>query len=177
MEHAILTARCNSISLRKKGLEMVMTRRSLIMGSAAVFCVSATKAVSNTSPKLHVIKGRGCGCCSAWADLLADQGFEVTSEELHPADLIQLKLKKGVPQELASCHTAEIDGYIIEGHVPSADIRRLISERPDALGIGVAGMPFGSPGMGTEDEREQYDVVLFKMDNTTEIFNSYDSAN
>lgn len=155
---------------------MVISRRGLIVGTTAVIFSTATQAVGSDGPKIHVIKGRGCGCCSVWADLLVEQGFTMTSEELHPADLIQLKLQKGVPQELASCHTAEIDGYVIEGHVPAADIRRLIAERPDALGIGVAGMPYGSPGMGPEDEREQYDVVLFKQDKTTEIFNSYPAA-
>ncbi|KPB00050.1 DUF411 domain-containing protein [Ahrensia marina] len=152
---------------------MEISRRTLMIGSGAFLCAWTTKAVSEINPKIHVVKGRGCGCCSAWADLLTDQGFSVTSEELHPADLIQFKLQKGVPQELTSCHTAEINGYIIEGHVPAADIQRLISERPAAIGIGVAGMPYGSPGMGPENQREQYDVVLFKKNQTTKIFNSY----
>lgn len=155
---------------------MNISKRTLILGSISVLVTSPLSAMSSKNPNIHVVKGRGCGCCSAWADLLVDQGFNVTSEELHPADLIQLKLQKGVPSALTSCHTAEIEGYVIEGHVPGADIKRLISERPDAIGIGVAGMPYGSPGMGPEDEREQYDVVLFKKDKTTHIFNSYDPA-
>lgn len=152
---------------------MDISRRSFILGSTTAIIASPLSAASQVQPAIHVVKGKGCGCCSAWADLLADQGFIVTSEELHPADLIQLKLNKGVPQALTSCHTAEIDGYIIEGHVPASDIRRLISERPNAIGIGVAGMPYGSPGMGPEEEREQYDVILFKEDKSTQIYKSY----
>lgn len=155
---------------------MNFSKRTLMLGSISILITLPLSATNLEKPSIHVVKGRGCGCCSAWADLLVDQGFNVTSEELHPADLIQLKLKKGVPSALTSCHTAEIEGYIIEGHVPGADIQRLISERPNAIGIGVAGMPYGSPGMGPEDEREQYDVVLFKKDKTTQIFNSYGPA-
>lgn len=77
---------------------------------------------------------------------------------------------------MISCHTGEIDGYMIEGHVPPADIRRLLAERPDAVGLAVPGMPFGSPGMGPEDQREAYDVFLIRRDRTTEVFSSYEAA-
>jgi hypothetical protein len=75
---------------------------------------------------------------------------------------------------MTSCHTAFIDGYIIEGHVPAADIRRLLEDRPDAIGLAVPGMPFGSPGMGPEEDREAYDVFLITADGSTEVFSSYD---
>ena len=74
---------------------------------------------------------------------------------------------------MVSCHTALIDGYVIEGHVPAADIRRLLEERPDAVGLAVPGMPDGSPGMGPEDDREAYDVFLIRKDGSTEVFSSY----
>ena len=77
---------------------------------------------------------------------------------------------------MASCHTGRIDGYMIEGHVPVADIRRLLDERPDAVGIAVPGMPYGSPGMGPESERDAYDVFLIRRDGSTEVFSSYAAA-
>ncbi len=77
---------------------------------------------------------------------------------------------------MTSCHTGEIEGYMIEGHVPTTDIRRLLSERPDAVGLAVPDMPYGSPGMGPEDEREAYDVFLIHKDGTTGIFSSYDAG-
>ena len=85
-------------------------------------------------------------------------------------------VKSHITPELASCHTADVEGYVIEGHVPVADIERLLAERPDALGLAVPGMPYGSPGMGPESEREAYDVLLILRDGTTDVFTSYKSA-
>ena len=90
--------------------------------------------------------------------------------------LARYKLDNGIPQELVSCHTGRIAGYMIEGHVPPADIRRLLEERPDAIGLAVPGMPYGSPGMGPETEREAYEVFLIRHDGTTEPFSSYPAA-
>ena len=127
---------------------MKFTRRKLLCSALALSSLAAIPALAQPSVAIHVYKGRGCGCCTAWVEILKKEGFAVTDEQLHPADLIKLKIAKTVPQKLFSCHTAEIDGYIVEGHVPPADIRRLISERPDALGLAVPEMPYGSPGMG-----------------------------
>ncbi|MCA8881810.1 MAG: hypothetical protein KDA73_18075 [Rhodobacteraceae bacterium] len=80
------------------------------------------------------------------------------------------------PQEMISCHTGRIEGYIIEGHVPVADIRRLLEERPDAVGLAVPGMPYGSPGMGPESEREAYEVFLIRRDGSTEVYANYSAA-
>ena len=77
---------------------------------------------------------------------------------------------------MTSCHTGEIEGYIVEGHVPVADIRKLLDERPDAVGLAVPGMPYGSPGMGPEDAREAYDVFLIRRDGSTEVFSRYKAA-
>ena len=87
--------------------------------------------------------------------------------------LAQFKLDNDVPRRMVSCHTALVDGYVIEGHVPAADIRRLLEERPDAVGLAVPGMPYGSPGMGPEKDREAYDVFLILRDGSTEIYSSY----
>ncbi len=152
------------------------TRRKILAGMAVLPAVSALPAFAQSGTAIHVYKGRGCGCCTAWVDILKEKGFAPTTDTVHPAELVQLKLAKGVPQKLSACHTAVIDGYLVEGHVPAADIRRLISEKPDALGIAVPEMPYGSPGMGPETEREAYEVILFKKDGSTEIFNRYEAA-
>jgi hypothetical protein len=108
--------------------------------------------------------------------ILRADGFDVTTETSLGALLIRHKLERSVPQEMISCHTGEIEGYVIEGHVPPADIHRLLSERPDAVGLAVPGMPYGSLGMGPEDEREAYDVFLIRADGSTEVYGSYDAA-
>ena len=100
----------------------------------------------------------------------------MTYENLAAGLLARHKFANGIPQEMVSCHTGEIDGYFIEGHVPPADIRRLLEERPDALGLAVPGMPYGSPGMGPQDQREAYDVHLILRDGTTRVFTCYDAA-
>ncbi len=152
------------------------TRRKILAGLALLPAVSVLPTLAQAGTAIHVYKGRGCGCCTAWVDILKAEGFAPTTDTLHPAALVQLKLAKGVPQKLSACHTAVIDGYLVEGHVPVADIRRLISEKPAALGIAVPEMPYGSPGMGPETEREAYDVILFKQDGDTEIFSRYEAA-
>lgn len=136
----------------------------------------ASFALSQSIDKIHVLKGRGCGCCTVWSDILKSEGFLVTEEEMLPADLVQLKLAKGIPQEMSSCHTAQIMDYVIEGHVPPADIKRLLAEQPDSIGLAVPGMPYGSPGMGPEEEREAYNVFLLHKDRTSEVFTSYEAA-
>ena len=104
---------------------------------------------------------------------LAENGFTPNGEDMNGGWLARLKIDSGVPPLMTSCHTAFIDGYIIEGHVPAADIRRLLEDRPDAIGLAVPGMPFGSPGMGPEEDREAYDVFLITADGSTEVFSSY----
>ena len=151
-------------------------RRHFLVGSLALAVAQPFQAMAQTAPSIHVIKGRGCGCCTAWANILKVEGFQVTEEERHPADLVQFKVAKRIPQQLHSCHTAEINGYVIEGHVPPSDIRRLIYEKPRAIGLSVPEMPYGSPGMGPEDQREAYEVFLFRKDGSREVFSSYEAA-
>jgi hypothetical protein len=155
---------------------MLFSRRSFLGFGLALGGGLITPLSALASPGIHVFKGRGCGCCTAWAEILRAEGFSVIDEEVHPADLVKIKLEKGVPQDLSSCHTAMIDGYVVEGHVPAADIRRLLTERPDALGLAVPEMPYGSPGMGPESERETYDVILFDKGGRRDIFTRYPAA-
>lgn len=122
---------------------------------------------------IDVKKTNGCGCCLAWMDHLEENGFAPTGQDMFAGLLVRFKLDSGVPQRMVSCHTGLIDGYVIEGHVPANDIRRLLSERPDAVGLAVPGMPLGSPGMDQSRWREAYDVFLINKDGSTEVFASY----
>ncbi len=153
-----------------------LTRRSLIAGAASLAALAPKLSLAQGKPAIHVLKDRNCGCCEAWVRILRANGMTVTTENSFGTLLIRHKLDNGIPQEMISCHTGEIDGYFIEGHVPPADIRRLLDERPDAVGLAVPGMPYGSPGMGQESEREAYEVFLILRDGSTEVFSTYPAA-
>ena len=156
---------------------IAMSRRHVLAGAASL-AVAAPLASSAQGglPAIHVLKDPNCGCCEAWVGILRQEGFDVTTETSLGAMLIRHKLGNGIPQDMISCHTGEIDRYMIEGHVPPADIRRLLAERPDAIGLAVPGMPYGSPGMGPDAQREAYDVFLIRADGSTEVYAHYDAA-
>jgi hypothetical protein len=134
------------------------TRRAMLGLISSVAVGLAAGARAATRPTINVWKDPNCGCCTGWVEHLRRNGFTATVVET--ADMQAVKTRLGVPAALASCHTAEIAGYIIEGHVPAQAINRLLAEKPDAFGLAVPGMPIGSPGMegGTP---EVYDVILF----------------
>lgn len=155
---------------------MQLSRRKFIAATVGLTGIGPFAAFAQGVPTIHVLKDPNCGCCRVWVDILRAEGFGVTEERSFGTLLIRHKMDNGIPQEMMSCHTGEIDGYMIEGHVPVADIRRLLKERPDAVGLAVPGMPYGSPGMGPEDEREAYDVFLIRSDGGTEVFTSYEAA-
>ncbi len=122
-------------------------------------------------PAIVVHRTPWCGCCGDWVDHLRADGFDVTVHEHE--DLSPVRIRLDVPVALGSCHTAEVEGYAIEGHVPAADIRRLLSERPEGVrGLAVPGMPVGSPGMEMGDRRDPYDVVAFGEDGH-QVFTEY----
>jgi hypothetical protein len=124
---------------------------------------------------LEVWKTSTCGCCGKWVDHMKAAGFEVAVHEVSQQELTGVKRGKGITPELASCHTAEIGGYVVEGHVPAEDLKRLLAERPaDVEGIAVPGMPTGSPGMEDPDRpADAYDVVTFTSSGETEVFASH----
>ena len=154
-----------------------LSRRAVLAGGTALLLALPLPTLARAAgPAIHVLKDPDCGCCSAWIEILENEGFTVTVEASAGADLMRHKLVSGIPETMASCHTGKINGYMIEGHVPVADIRRLLSERPDAVGLAVPGMPYGSPGMGPEAEREAYDVFLIRRDGVVELFSSYRAA-
>ena len=152
------------------------TRRAFLVASAAWAFAAAGPAHAAIDRKIYVRLDSNCECCSAWTAHLREAGFEVTEEVLHAGLLVAYKAEKGIPLELQSCHTGEAGGYLLEGHVPAADIDRLLVERPDAIGLAVPGMPYGSPGMGPEDEREAYEVILFRADGSSEIWSTYEAT-
>ncbi|MCE0505942.1 DUF411 domain-containing protein [Roseivivax sp. GX 12232] len=157
--------------------QTTLTRRAMLTGLAAAGLTAILpRSVRAAAPRMHVLKDPNCGCCSAWTEILAAEGFEITTEASAGTALSRYKLDNGIPMDMISCHTGKIEGYMIEGHVPAADIRRLLDEAPDAVGLAVPGMPYGSPGMGPESQREAYDVLLILRDGSTEVFTSYDEA-
>jgi hypothetical protein len=143
---------------------MNMIRNAFVtLGLASVLLSGAAFA----EPKVTVYKSPSCSCCKKWAAYLEENGFEVESIEMN--DLRMIKSMAGVKPSLASCHTAQVDGYAIEGHVPAEDIRRLLAERPDVKGLTVPGMPQGAPGMET-GHTGHYQVLSIDNDGNTQVF-------
>jgi len=144
-----------------------MLQRMLIVLLAMLL---GSPAVAATEGAIEVWKSATCKCCVNWVKHLEANGFAVKVNAADPTMLDRIKRQAGIGEKLASCHTAKIDGYVVEGHVPAADIKRLIAERPDALGLTVPGMPVGSPGMEQGDETEPYDTLLIKDDGNAEVY-------
>ena len=134
-----------------------LTRRSAF-GIAAAALVMPTFSAFAETPAILVHKDPDCSCCSGWVRHLQAAGFVVTVDRTK--DLRSARERLGVPADLAACHTAEVGGYVLEGHVPAVAVRRLLEKRPAATGLAVPGMPIGSPGM-EGGEAQPYDVVLF----------------
>lgn len=129
-----------------------------VMGSAA------------QSPVIEVYKSATCGCCRVWVSHLEEHGFTVRATDV--ADMGTVKARAGVPPVLGSCHTGIVEGYVVEGHVPAADVQRMLAERPDIAGIAVPGMPIGSPGMEGPNP-QPYDVIAFEKDGSFSRYSSY----
>lgn len=138
----------------------MVSRRAASLGLAAVGLLGVVRAALAAPPGIVVHKDPNCGCCSEWAAHLRAAGFAVELRD--SSEVNRIKARLGVPFDLASCHTAQVAGYIVEGHVPASEIVRLLSERPVAAGLAVRGMPVGSPGMEVPGQPpDEYDVVLF----------------
>ena len=136
----------------------------------ALLLLISGRAAAEELPSVKVYKSPTCSCCSRWADQLSASGFEV--ETVNVRDVVPIKKQFRVPPQLGSCHTAIVDGYVVEGHVPIADILRLLRERPDKKGIGVPGMPIGSPGMEGPDP-QPFKVYSFDAEGNIEEFASH----
>ncbi len=139
----------------------------------AALVLAASPAWAGTL-SFDVAKTASCGCCKAWVDHIRAAGHKVETSDMDMGSLAQHKIKLGIKPQYASCHTATVDGYVIEGHVPVADIERLLKQRPEAIGLSAPGMPAGSPGMEMGTYREAHDVVLVKLDGTSEVWSHYE---
>ena len=148
---------------------MVVRRRMLTMLAAAPLALVSMRALS-AAPAVSVFKLTDCGCCDLWAEHLRKNGFAVSVRAV--PDLTPVRVKYGIPNIFGTCHTALVEGYAIEGHVPAADIQRLLRSKLKVAGLAVPGMPAGSPGM--EGPRgEPYDVLTFDRNGATQIYARY----
>ena len=140
--------------------------------AASVSMSGSTMAQRPASPTVQVYKTPTCGCCGLWVKHLEEHGFATRVTEIE--DLAETKAKLGVPARVQSCHTATVDGYVIEGHVPATDVQRLLQERPAVAGLAVPGMPIGSPGMEVPNMKPQaYRVFTFDKQGQVQVFASH----
>ena len=137
------------------------------MASLGLSVAAQQKAAS---PNVVVYKSPTCGCCSNWIAHLKSNGFQVEANDVADAQLSAVAKSAGVTDDLASCHTAKVGGYIVEGHVPAADIQRLLKEKPAIAGIAAPGMPMGSPGMEQGGNKQPFDVIAFTKDGKKTVF-------
>ena len=149
---------------RTAGRRILYLALALGLGGAAVAALRPDSVEAST---VTVYKSPTCGCCTKWVSYLEREGFE--TQVVSTTDLAGVQAEHGVPHELGSCHTAVVDGYVLEGHVPAADIKRLLRERPAVVGLAVPGMPAGSPGMEGA-VRQRYDVLAFQKDGAVAVF-------
>jgi len=147
--------------------------KTMFLGFAAIVWALSLSGVRAEQAMIDVKKTASCGCCIGWIKHLEGAGYKVRPENLPMSLLTQFKLKHGITSKLASCHTGRVAGYTIEGHVPVREIKRLLAEKPDAIGLSVPEMPTGSPGMEYGTQRDAYDVLLIKKDGTAEVFAHY----
>lgn len=146
--------------------------RNVILSLAVALVGSAPMGGQQQPPAVDVYKSATCGCCSKWVEHLKNNGFTVRTTNRE--DLAEFKASHHVPRRVQSCHTAVVDGYVIEGHVPASDVQRLIKERPAIVGLAVPGMPIGSPGMEVQGRGVQpFDVIAFDNDGQTRVFASH----
>ena len=148
-----------------------MSRSTVIAFAVAALALFGAAAAQQkpAGPLVEVFKSPTCGCCSQWVEHMRKSGFTVRTNDVN--DLTEIKKSRGVPDEVQSCHTAVVNGYVVEGHVPPADVHRMLKEKPAIAGIAVGGMPIGSPGMESPYVKaEPFDVMSFTKSGTTRVF-------
>ena len=153
------------------GLSRRLLLAALPLAGAALVAPRLVRAATGTP--VEVWKDPSCGCCHDWISHMEANGFTFT---IHDTGNNAVRTRLGLPQKLGSCHTALVGGYLIEGHVPASDVRALLQQKPQALGLAVPGMPVGSPGMDGAvygNRRDPYDVLLVARDGSTRVFKSY----
>ncbi len=150
-----------------------MKKLTLGAGLLAAAAMTTTMLLAQTPPAIAIVRDPGCGCCLMWVQHLAKAGFKTTVTE--SSDMEAVKDLRGVPKNTRSCHTGVVNGYVIEGHVPAADILRLLKDKPaNVAGLAVPGMPIGSPGMEVPGTKAQpYQVLAFDKAGKTSVFATY----
>ena len=161
-----MTAKNINVVSRRKALQLPLVLMSSAFISAPLLALARTDAEPIT-----VWKTPNCGCCKEWVAHLRTSGFEVATHDVKDTATVRQRL--GLPVKFASCHTAQLGAYVLEGHVPAQEIRRLMREKPKAVGLSVPGMPVGSPGMETDGSRDAYDVLLVLADGSSRVYQSY----
>jgi hypothetical protein len=156
--------------------EINPTRRGfMVAGAFSALALPVLAATEAKGPLIEVWKTPTCGCCKEWVSHLERAGFKTTVHDVE--DTSAIRAKKGIPLALASCHTGEVAGYALEGHVPASEIKRLLAERPQAVGLAVAGMPMGSPGMegppGAAQPQPRFDVLLVSKQGAPTVYRAY----
>jgi hypothetical protein len=147
---------------------MIASRLRLFLIPLIAGLAIAGGAVAQTAkPVVEIYKAASCGCCGKWADHMRQAGFEVKTHEVD--DVSAARKKLGMPESLGSCHTAKVGGYVVEGHVPAGDVKRLLVEKPKAIGLAVPAMPQGSPGM-ENNSPVPYETLLVQADGATRVF-------
>lgn len=155
-----------------------ISRRSALRLPVAIVGVAIfnqpLRALARSGPnQITIWKNPDCGCCGEWVAHLRKSGFEVVIHDVK--DTAPIRQKLGLPDKFGSCHTAQLGGYVLEGHVPAQELRRLLREKPNARGLAVPGMPMGSPGMEMGSTRDAYDVLLVLKDGNSRVYQSYPS--
>jgi hypothetical protein len=153
---------------------MRMHRFTLAISAVALAAlglgVSAQSRPAVAAQKVTVYKTSSCGCCRLWVDHLKANSFDVQAMDVSSADVRAVSKAAGLKDEGTSCHTAKVGNYTVEGHVPAADIKRMLQEKPAIAGLAAPGMPMGSPGMEQGGAKEAYDVLAFTKDGKTSVF-------
>lgn len=149
-----------------------MKRRNFVLALAATVLSAAGPAGAATAalPQVDVFKSPYCGCCGAWIEHMKAAGFPVKVTEV--GDTTAARKRLGLPDTYGSCHTSTVDGYVLEGHVPAAEVKRLLAARPKAIGLAVPSMPPSAPGMDVPGRKDPYDVLLVTKQGHT-VFASY----
>jgi hypothetical protein len=151
---------------------MKQFNRRQLLGVLSAVAVAGVRPLAQKGTAIQVYKDPTCGCCALWVEHLRKAGFSATVMDV--GDMTAVKDKHGVPGQARSCHTAIVDGYVLEGHVPSADVQRLLKQRPAVVGLAVPGMPIGSPGMEVAGMKPRpYDVLAFDKSGQTTVFASH----
>lgn len=145
---------------------------AIVFVGAAVVLSAQQKPGATPAQKVTVYKTSTCGCCRLWVDHMKANGFDVQAMDVSAGDVRAISRAAGLPENGASCHTSKIGNYVVEGHVPASDIKRMLKEKPAIAGIAAPGMPQGSPGM-EQGTKEPYDVVAFTKDGKMTVYSKH----